>query len=458
MSPPKHFRDRDTIADVRVEAEPLDVGAAAETKRRLAGRVMARRDMGKLVFLDLVDRSGRIQLICPVERTGELDLHLGDIVGVTGSPSKSRRGEPSLQVDEVELLAHIRESLPDKQHGLTDIEQRYRKRYLDLLMNDEVRGDFVLRAKIVTAVRSYLDGEGFVEVETPILQPRYGGAFAEPFVTHHNERDQDLYLRIATELYLKRLIVGGLEKVYEIGKDFRNEGASYKRNPEFTMIEWYEAYADYEDTMRRMESLVEHVALAVLGTTKVTFKEHDVDLKAPWKRVRLVDELKELDLWTPDYDDLKKRLEERNVDVSQDKTWSQLVDKAITAYIEPRLVEPTILYDYPIELGPFARTLDDDPQIVERFEFYVGGMELGNAFTELNDSVEQAERFAMQAAEGAGGNVEAEQGDPDYVEALSYGMPPTGGLGLGIDRLAMVLLGRDSIRDVILFPALRPRE
>ena len=458
MALPKHFRDRDAIAAVRAEAEPLDAGATAETKCRLAGRVMARRDMGKLVFLDLVDRSGRIQLICPAERTGELDLHLGDIVGVTGSPAKSRRGETSLQVDELEVLARIRESLPDTFHGLTDIEQRYRKRYLDLLMNDEVRNDFVLRAKIVTAIRAYLDGEGFVEVETPILQPRYGGAFAEPFVTHHNVLDQDLYLRIATELYLKRLIVGGLEKVYEIGKDFRNEGVNYKRNPEFTMLEWYEAYADYEDTMRRMESLVEHVALATLGTTKCTFKEQEVDLKAPWKRVRLVDELQELDLWTKDYDDLKKRLEERKVDVSQDKTWSQLVDKAVTAYIEPRLVEPTILYDYPIELGPFARTRDDDPQIVERFEFYVGGMELGNAFTELNDSEEQAERFAMQAAEGAGGNVEAEQGDPDYVEALSYGMPPTGGLGLGIDRLAMVLLGRDSIRDVILFPALRTKD
>ncbi len=325
-------------------------------------------------------------------------------------------------------------------------------------MNDEVRNDFVLRARIVTAIRSYLDAEGFVEVETPILQPRYGGAFAEPFVTHHNVLDQDLYLRIATELYLKRLIVGGLEKVYEIGKDFRNEGVNYKRNPEFTMLEWYEAYADYEDTMRRMESLIEHVALATLGTTKVTFKEHEFDLKAPWERVRLVDELQELDLWTSDYDDLKQRLEEREVDVSQDKTWSQLVDKAVTAYIEPRLIEPTILYDYPIELSPFARTRDDDPEIAERFEFYVGGMELGNAFTELNDYAEQNVRFIRQSQEGTAGNVEAEQGDPDYVEALSYGMPPTGGLGLGIDRLAMVLLGRDSIRDVILFPALRSKD
>src|SRR5581483_9303635 len=425
---PKRFPDRDEVAAVRAEADLLEPGAEGGQSRRLAGRVLARRDMGKLVFLDLVDRSGRIQLLCPAARTGEVDVHLGDIVGVTGKPTKSRRGEPSLVVDELVLLSRIRSPLPDTFHGLTDVEQRYRKRYLDLLMNEEVRADFMLRARIVTAVRRYLDAEGFVEVETPVLQPRYGGAFAEPFVTHHNELDTDLYLRIATELYLKRLIVGGLEKVYEIGKDFRNEGVSYKRNPEFTMLEWYEAYADYEDTMRRMEELVEYVARETLGTTKVTFKGRELDLKAPWRRIRLVDELQELELWTTDYDDLKQRLEARDVDVSQDETWSQLVDKAVTAYIEPRLVAPTILYDYPIQLSPFARLTDADPNVVERFEFYVGGMELGNAFSELND-----------------------------VEALSYGMPPTGGLGLGIDRLAMVLAGKDSIRDVILFPAQRER-
>jgi lysyl-tRNA synthetase class 2 len=455
---PKRFPDRDEIARVHVEAEALEPGEEGPETRRLAGRVMARRDMGKLVFLDLVDRSGRIQLLAPLARTGEVDVHLGDVVGAIGKPTKSRRGEPSLILDELVLLSRNRSPLPDTHHGLTDIEQRYRRRYLDLLMNENVRADFMLRARIVTATRRFLDAEGFIEVETPILQPRYGGAFAEPFVTHHNVLDQDLYLRIATELYLKRLIVGGLEKVYEIGKDFRNEGVNYKRNPEFTMLEWYEAYADYQDTMRRIENLVEYVAQQTLGTTKVTFKGHEIDLKAPWKRVKLVDELKEFELWTKDYADLKQRLESRGVDVSNDKTWSQLVDKAVTAYVEPRLIEPTILYDYPIELSPFARVTDDDPEIVERFEFFIGGMELGNAFTELNDAAEQAERFAMQAEEGAGGNVEAEQGDPDYVDALSYGMPPTGGLGLGIDRLAMVLAGKDSIRDVILFPAQRQRD
>jgi lysyl-tRNA synthetase class 2 len=451
----KRFPDRNEIAAVLAECEPLEpAGDLAET-RRLAGRAMARRGMGKLVFVDLVDRSGRMQLICDTSRTGELDIHLGDVLGVVGRPGKSKRGEPSLLADSVEVLARNRQSLPDTFHGLTDVELRYRKRYLDLLMNEETRETFRLRARIVAAVRSFLDRDGFVEVETPVLQPRYGGGFAEPFVTHHNELDEDLYLRIATELYLKRLIVGGLERVYEIGKDFRNEGVSYKRNPEFTMLEWYEAYADYHDTMGRTENLVEHVARETLGTTVVQFKGHEIDVKAPWKRVKLVDELRELDLWTRDFADLKQRLEARKIDVSQDKTWSQLVDKAVTAYIEPRLIEPTILYDYPIELSPFARTTDDDPTIVERFEYYIGGMEIGNAFSELNDSVEQDERFVMQAEEGAGGNVEAEQGDPDYVEALSYGMPPTGGCGLGIDRLVMVLAGKDSIRDVVLFPAMR---
>jgi lysyl-tRNA synthetase class 2 len=455
---PKRFPDRDEIARVRDEADALETGGEAGETRRVAGRVMARRDLGKLVFLDLVDRSGRIQLLCPAARTGEVEVHLGDVVGAIGKPAKSRRGEPSLVVDELVLLSRIRTPLPDTFHGLTDIEQRYRKRYLDLLMNEEVRADFMLRARIVSAIRRYLDSEGFVEVETPILQPRYGGAFAEPFVTHHNVLDQDLYLRIATELYLKRLIVGGLEKVYELGKDFRNEGVTYKNNPEFTMLEWYEAYADYQDTMRRMESLIEFVALEALGTTRIVFKGHELDVKAPWKRVRLIDELQSFDLWTHDFDDLRGRLESRGVDVSRDKTWSQLVDKAVTAYVEPRLIEPTILYDYPIELSPFARATDGDPRIVERFEYYVGGMELGNAFSELNDAEEQAERFALQRAEGAGGNVEAEQGDPDYVEALSYGMPPTGGIGLGIDRLTMVLGGKDSIRDVVLFPAQRQRD
>jgi lysyl-tRNA synthetase class 2 len=455
VAAPKSFPDRDEIAAVRAEAEPLENGAQAGTTRRLAGRVMARRDMGKLVFLDLVDRSGRIQLLCPVERTGEVDIHLGDIVGVRGAPAKSRRGEPSLMVDELELLSRIRTPLPDTFHGLTDVELRYRKRYLDLLMNEESRADAVARARMVTSIRRVLDDWGFVEVETPILQPRYGGAFAEPFVTHWNALDEERYLRIATELYLKRLIVGGLEKVYELGKDFRNEGVSFKHHPEFTMLEWYEAYADYRLTMERIEQLVARVAADVLGTTTVTFRGHEIDLAPPWRRLRFVDALEEHGLWTRDEAELRRRLQERDVDVSHDPTWAKLIDHAHSRFVEPDLIQPTILYDYPIELSPFARTTDDDPSIVERFEYFIGGMELGNAFTEINDAEEQAGRFALQEEEREAGDAEAESGDPDYVEALSYGMPPTGGIGLGIDRLAMVLTGRESIRDVILFPALR---
>jgi lysyl-tRNA synthetase class 2 len=453
----KRFPDRDEIAAVRDEAARLEPGGEAPDKRRLAGRVLARRDMGKLTFLDLVDRSGRIQLLCPIHRTGEVDVHLGDVVGVTGSPAQSRRGEPSLAVDELEVLSRIRSPLPDTFHGLTDVEQRYRRRYLDLLMNEETRRVFMLRAQVITAIRRALDEDGFVEVETPVLQPRYGGAFARPFETHHNELDQTLYLRIATELYLKRLIVGGLERVYEIGKDFRNEGVSFKHNPEFTMLEWYEAYADYRDTMNRVENLVARVAQEVLGATTVQFRGEGIDLSAPWRRISFVDALHEQGVWSEDEGELRRLLVGKGVDVSQDPTWPKLVDHALTAFVEPRLIQPTIVYDYPIELSPFARLTDANPRIVERFEYYIGGMELGNAFSELNDAEEQAERFAMQQAEREAGDVEAEEGDPDYVEALSYGMPPTGGLGLGIDRLTMVLAGAESIRDVILFPALRER-
>jgi len=446
---PKRFPDREEIAAVRARAEEAEPGQTLDDEHRVAGRVMARREMGKLTFLDLVDRSGRIQLISEQK----VDLDLGDIVGVTGRPGRSRRGEPSLVTSKLHLLAKIRRPLPDTFHGLTDVETRYRQRYLDLLVNEDTRDEFLLRTRMVAAIRRYLDGHGFVEVETPVLQPRYGGAFADPFVTHYNELDADYYLRIATELYLKRLIVGGLDRVYELGKDFRNEGVSYKHAPEFTMVEWYEAYADYTDTMARIEELVETVARETIGTTQVTFRGHEVDLKAPWRRLKLLDALEENGLWTRDEDELRRRLEERGVDTTQDRSWAQLVDHALTNFVEPSLVEPTILHDYPVELSPFARATDDDPSIVERFEYFVGGMELGNAFTELNDSDEQAERFAQQAQQEGG-----EPGDSDYVEALAYGMPPTGGLGLGIDRLTMVLTGHDNVRDVILFPALRPRD
>jgi lysyl-tRNA synthetase class 2 len=325
------------------------------------------------------------------------------------------------------------------------------------MMNEDARRDAMVRSRMIGAIRAYLDGEGFVEVETPILQPQYGGAFAEPFVTHSNYLDQDVYLRIADELYLKRLIVGGLEKVYEISKDFRNESVSYKHSPEFTQLEWYEAYADYKDTMERTETLVERAAQEAIGTTKVTFRGHEIDLARPWRRVKFIEALEEKDAWSRDLVELRAKLDAAGVDTSHDKTWAQLVDHAYSHFVEPELIQPTFVIDWPIEMSPFARATDDDPGVVERFEAIVAGMEFANAFSELNDSAEQAERFAMQAVEKKAGDATAEDGDPDYVEALSYGMPPTGGCGIGMDRLAMVLTGRDAIRDVILFPALKER-
>ena len=448
MSLPTRFPDRQEIAEVRAEAEALEPGREAGEKRRLAGRVLGRREHGKLTFLDLVDRSGTIQLLCAEERVGAVTVDLGDVVGVAGSPMRTRRGEPSLAVEELQLLAKTKRPLPDTFHGLVDTETRYRKRYLDLLVNEETRRDFLLRTRMVAEIRRYLDERGFVEVETPILQPRYGGALAEPFVTHHNELDSDLYLRIADELYLKRLIVGGLEKVYEIGKDFRNEGLSTKHQPEFTMLEWYEAYTDYKGTMDRIEDLIATVARETVGTTRVTFRGHDIDLAPGWKRFRLEEALEAEGVWSRDPDDLRARLTKRDVDTSKDDSWARLVDHALTHLVEPSLIEPTILFDYPVELSPLARRKEGAEGIVERFEYFVGGIELGNAYTELTDPDEQAARFAEQGGDG----------DPDYVEALSYGMPPTGGLGLGIDRLAMILTGREAIRDVILFPLLRERD
>jgi lysyl-tRNA synthetase class 2 len=451
---PKRFAEREEISTVRVEAEKAEPGETLDEEHRVAGRIMARREMGKLTFLDLVDRSGRIQLIA----REKVDVDLGDIVGLTGKPGRSKRGEPSLEVTELELLAKIRRPLPDTFHGVTDVETRFRQRYLDLLMSEESRRLAATRTRIVQEVRAYLDGEGFIEVETPILQPRYGGGFAEPFVTHSNELNQDLYLRIADELYLKRLIVGGLEKVYELAKDFRNESISYKHSPEFTQVEWYEAYADYRDTMERTEALVERAALGSIGTTNVTFRGHEVDLAPPWERVKFVEALEAKGVWSRDEAELRAKLRKAGVDTERDRSWSQLADHAYSHFVEPELAQPTIVYDWPIELSPFARTTDGDETLVERFECVVAGMEFANAFSELNDAEEQAQRFAMQETEREAGAEESEPGDPDFVEALSYGMPPTGGCGVGIDRLTMAITGSDAIRDVILFPALRARE
>jgi lysyl-tRNA synthetase class 2 len=418
-----------------------------------------------MAFLDLEDASGRIQLWATVDRLGEagmadlLDADLGDILGVAGRPARTRRGEPSIAVEEAVLLAKALRPPPDKHAGVRDPEIRHRQRYLELIADPEAREAVRVRARAIAAIRRFLDERGFVEVETPALQPVYGGAAARPFVTHHNVLDRDLFLRIATELYLKRLIVGGLERVYELGKDFRNEGVSNRHNPEFTMLETYEAYADYRDVMELLEGLVAAAAVAATGGTTVPWKGGQIDLAPPWRRVDLRDALREasgIDVRErADAASLRQAMRAAGLDAPDDLPWARLVDGLLTQTLEPTLIQPTILHDYPVELSPFAKRRPDDPAVAERFEAFAGGMEIANAFTELNDPDDQRARFAAAAADRAAGDDEAPPTDEDFLAALEYGMPPTGGLGLGIDRLAMLLTDRPSIRDVILFPAVR---
>jgi lysyl-tRNA synthetase class 2 len=418
-----------------------------------------------MAFLDLEDRTGRIQLWATVDRLGEeamaavADLDLGDVVGALGPLARTRRGELSVAVDEVVLLAKALRPPPDKHAGVRDPEIRYRQRYLDLMSDPDAREAVRVRARAIAAVRGFLDERGFVEVETPTLQPVYGGAAARPFVTHHNVLDRDLFLRIATELYLKRLIVGGLERVYELGKDFRNEGVSHKHNPEFTMVETYEAYADYRDVMEMLERLVAHAAREATGGTTVPWKGGSIDFAPPWRRVDLRGALREasgIDIRErADEAPLREAMREAGLEAPDGTPWSKLVDGLLTQALEPTLIQPTIVHDYPVELSPFAKRHPDDPALVERFEAFAGGMEIANAFTELNDPDDQRRRFAMAAADREAGDDEAPPTDEDVLAALEYGMPPTGGLGLGIDRLVMLLTDRPSIREVILFPAMR---
>ena len=446
------------IGDVRAAHEPLAAGEETDVQVRVAGRLAARRGQGKAAFLDLVDRSGRIQLHARVDVLGRdafdrlVGLDLGDLIGVDGTVFRSRRGELSLRVDDWTLLAKSLRPPPEKHHGVQDVETRYRRRELDLMSSEETRRLFVARARIIAALRRALDDDGFIEVETPVLQPLYGGAAARPFTTHHNALDRTLYLRIATELYLKRLIVGGLERVYELGKDFRNEGVSHKHNPEFTMLELYEAYADYEDVARRTERLVA-AAAAAAGYAG------ELDFSPPWRRERLVDAIRDrtgIDILAlRDRDALAAAMAQRGMAVPPDDTWAQLVDELVTKHVEPTLVQPTFLLDYPVELSPFAKRHRDDERLVERFEAYVAGMEIANAFTELNDPDEQRARFEQQRRDAAAGDEEAQPYDEAFLMALEQGMPPTGGVGIGVDRLVMVLTGRRSIREVVLFPAMR---
>ncbi len=426
----------------------------------MAGRLAARRGHGGAAFLDVVDRSGRIQVQARRDVLGDesfdrlLSLDLGDVIGVDGTAFKSRRGELTLRATDWALLAKSLLAPPEKFHGLEDTETRYRRRELDLMANEEARELFILRSKVVAAVRRWLDERGFLEVETPVLQPLYGGALARPFTTHHNELDRDLYLRIATELYLKRLIVGGLERVYELGKDFRNEGVSHKHNPEFTMLEWYEAYADYGTIAAELEQLVSFVA-AEIGYAG------EIDFSPPWRRVTLRDAILErtgIDvLGARDREALLAAARDKDVALDPDAGWPKLVDDLLSKHVEPELMAPTFVLDYPVELSPFAKAHRSEPGLVERFECFAGGMEFANAFTELNDPDDQRARFEDQARQTAAGDDETQPYDEDYVRALEHGMPPTGGIGVGIDRLVMLLSGRTSIREVVLFPAMRDR-
>jgi lysyl-tRNA synthetase class 2 len=462
---PTRFDAREEIAALRGAHEGLQAGEEAPGEHRVAGRLVAKRLHGKVSFLVIKDGGGELQVLAAADALGESgyaalqDLDVGDIAGFSGTMMRTRRGELSLRVAAFELLAKSLRPLPEKFHGLTDVETRYRRRYLDLIANDEVKEVFVKRARIIAAVRRFLDERGFVEVETPVLQPLYGGALARPFVTHHNELHRDLYLRIATELYLKRCIIGGLDRVYEIGKDFRNEGVSYKHNPEFTMLETYEAYVDYDHVMVMVEEMFGAAALSV-GSLQTQFRGHAIDLMPPWPRQTMraaILQASGIDIAeVRDVASLQAALKERNLHaVTLAPTWGTQVDELFSELVEPTLIQPVFITEHPLELSPFAKKTPHDERFVERFESFVGGMEMSNAFSELNDPDDQRARFVQQMADLAAGDETAHRLDEDFLEAMEHGMPPTGGLGLGIDRLVMLLTNLPSIRDVILFPQLR---
>ncbi len=459
---PHALEGRTEIAEIRAAHEGLAASAETEDRRRVAGRIVARRGHGRAAFIDLVDRSGKLQLHAREDLLGTesfellVGLDLGDIVGAEGIVFATQRGELSLRLDGWTLLAKSLRPPPDKFHGLEDVELRYRHRELDLMANAEARELFEKRARVVSTIREWLDERGFLEVETPVLQPLYGGALARPFTTHHNALDRDLYLRIATELYLKRCVVGGIERVYELGKDFRNEGISPKHNPEFTMLEWYEAYADYSDAAERLEHLVAHVAERVLGTTRVERDGTEIELAPPWRRVALREAIAErsgIDLADqPSRDQLAAAM---GSELNPADGWGKLVDALLSKLVEPELLQPTFVLDYPVELSPFAKSHRSEQGLAERWEAFVGGMEIANAFTELNDPDEQRRRFEQQRDELERGDEEAQPFDEAYLEALERGMPPTAGVGLGVDRLTMILTGARSLREVVLFPAMR---
>ncbi|WP_187373153.1 lysine--tRNA ligase [Bacillus rubiinfantis] len=433
----------------------------------LAGRVMTKRGKGKAGFAHIQDLTGQIQIYVRQDAVGEEQYKifnsadLGDIVGVKGAVFKTKVGELSVKVEDFVFLSKALRPLPDKFHGLKDVEQRYRQRYLDLIMSQESKETFITRSKIIRSMRRYLDEHGYLEVETPMMHAIAGGAAARPFITHHNALDMQLYMRIAIELHLKRLIVGGLEKVYEIGRVFRNEGVSTRHNPEFTMIELYEAYADFHDIMNLTENVIAFVAQDVLGTTTIRYGEYEVDLKPNWKRLHMVDAIKEytgVDFWKEmSVEEARALAKEHQVEINDNMLFGHIVNEFFEQKIEEKLIQPTFIYGHPVEVSPLAKKNDDDPRFTDRFELFIVAREHANAFTELNDPIDQKERFEAQLKEREQGNDEAHMMDEDYIEALEYGMPPTGGLGIGIDRLVMLLTNSPSIRDVLLFPLMRHR-
>lgn len=455
-----HSRD---IKDNFEEMEGKDVS--------IAGRIMSVRDMGKASFCDVQDRYGRIQVYVKKDEIGEESYNdfksydIGDIVGIKGFVFKTRKGEISVHAKQVLLLTKSLKPLPEKWHGLKDTDLRYRQRYVDLIVNEEVRETFVKRTKIINAIREFLNARDFMEVETPILATIASGAAARPFVTHSNALDIDLYLRIATELYLKRLIVGGFERVYEMGKDFRNEGIDIRHNPEFTMIELYQAYADYNDMMEITESLIAYCAEKVLGTTKITYQGTEIDLTPPWNRLTMMEAVKKYS--GVDFNEIKTDEEAREVAKKlkvvdelkkklNDCTKGDILNAAFEVYVEEHLIQPTFILDYPVEISPLTKKKNDDPTMTERFEAFIYAREIANAYSELNDPIDQQERFEQQAKDKELGDDEAYATDEDFVNSLEIGMPPTGGLGIGIDRIIMFLTDSYSIRDVILFPTMKP--
>ena len=462
---PHQYEPTHTTNGINEKYQDVNDTPDEENRVTIAGRIMTKRDHGKSSFAHLQDSTGRIQVYVRRDGVGP-DAYLiyrrfdvGDIIGVSGVVFRTRTGELTINVDKVELLSKSIRPLPEKWHGLTDKQTRYRQRYADLIMNPEVKEVFLKRTQIVQTIRDMLNNQDYIEVETPILQPLYGGASARPFTTYHNTLEQSLYLRIANELYLKRLIVGGFDRVYEFSRDFRNEGMDRDHNPEFTMLELYQAYADYHQIMELTETLIAETAKIIHGTTKIRYQEQELDFTPPWRRLSMVDSVREhsgIDPVPLSADELYKEAANAGVDLAGDETKGKIIAEMFDTFVESKLIQPTFITDHPIEVSPFAKKKPEDPEFVERFEFFICGMEVGNAFSELNDPIDQRQRFLEQADNLKAGDSEAFMVDEDYLRALEYGMPPTGGLGIGIDRLTMLLTNQYSIRDVILFPQMRP--